>query len=112
MLTSRFENIRMQEDETFSDFYSELSDIVNSCFYLGDKISDVKIVEKILRSLPERFHPKVTAIEETRDLEQIKLEELVGSLQTYKLKLKSPKKNKKNIALKSVNEEGLIVMSL
>ena len=45
----------MCDDETFDDFYAKLSDIVNSCFTLGEKIPEAKVVGKILRSLPERF---------------------------------------------------------
>jgi hypothetical protein len=42
---------------------------------------------KILRSFPKRFRIKVTTIEESKDLEEMKIEELVGSLQTYELSL-------------------------
>jgi hypothetical protein len=54
---------------------------------LGKPGSDVKLIRKILRSLSERFRIKMTAIEESKDLEEIKIEELVGSLQTYELAL-------------------------
>lgn len=37
---------------------------------------------KVLRSFPERFQAKVTAIEESKDIDALKIEELVGSLQT------------------------------
>ena len=50
---------------------------------LGEFIAESKIVRKILRSLPERFHAKITAIEEAKDINQIPLTELVGNLQTY-----------------------------
>ena len=61
-LISSFEEIRMEEDETFDDFYAKLKDIVNFAFNLGESIVDSKIVRKILRSLPERFHAKITVI--------------------------------------------------
>ena len=41
----------------------------------------------MLRSLPERFHAKITAIEESKDIDKIPLIELVGNLQTYELGL-------------------------
>ena len=44
-------------------------------------------MRKVLRSLPERFHAKITAIEESKDIDKIPLTELVGNLQTYKLGL-------------------------
>ena len=46
-----------------------------------------KIVRKVLRSLPERFHAKITAIEESKDIDKILLTKLVGNLQTYELGL-------------------------
>ena len=63
MLTFIFESIRMQDDQTFSAFYYELSDIVNSSFNLGERIPKSKIVRMILRYLLERFKSKVTTME-------------------------------------------------
>ena len=81
-LTSSFKEIRMEKDETFDEFYAKLKDIVNSTFNLEEFIAKFKIVRKIFRSLPERFHAKITAIEEVKDIDQIPLTELVGNLQT------------------------------
>ena len=61
------------------------------------------IVRKILRSLLESFYAKVTAIEESKDLDEIKIQELIGSLQTYEQSLPSQRKIK-SLALKTVNE--------
>ena len=47
-VTSSFEEIRMEEDETFGEFYDKLKDIVNSTFNLGESIAKSKIVRKIL----------------------------------------------------------------
>ena len=82
-----FEEIKMEEDELFDEFYAKLKDIVNSAFNLGETILKSKIVRKVLRSLPERFHAKITTIEESKDIDQIPLTELVGNLQTYELGL-------------------------
>ena len=60
--TSSFEEIRMEKDETFDELYAKLKDIVNSAFNLGEFIVESKIVRKILRSLPKRFHAKITVI--------------------------------------------------
>jgi hypothetical protein len=100
MLISKFEEIKMLEEETFGEFYSKISDLRNSMVSLGKPISDVKLIRKILRSLPEGFRIKVTTIEESKDLEEMKIEELVGSLQTYELSLPQVKKVK-TIALKA-----------
>ena len=80
MLTTQFEELKMSEDESFDSFYSKLNEVVVSKFNLGEKTEDSKIVRKILRSLPESFRAKVTAIEESKDLNDIKVQELIGSL--------------------------------
>jgi uncharacterized coiled-coil DUF342 family protein len=100
MLISRFEEIKMLEDETFREFYCKMSDLKNSMESLGKTVSDVKLIRKIIRSLPERFGIMVTTIKESKDLEETKIEELVRSLQTYELSL-PPVKKLKTIALKA-----------
>ncbi|XP_050290086.1 uncharacterized protein LOC126728275 [Quercus robur] len=103
MLTTRFEELRMNEDESFDFFYSNLNEVVISKFNLGEKMEDSKVVRKILCSLPESFHAKVTAIEASKDLDEIKVQELIGSLQTYELSLPNQRKSK-SLALKTINE--------
>jgi len=90
----------MLEEETFGEFYSKMSNLRNSMVSLGKLVSDVKLIRIILRSLPESFRIKVTTIEESKDLEEMKIEELVGSLQTYELSF-PPVKKMKTIALKA-----------
>ena len=79
-LTMRFEEINMEEDKSFDKFYAKLKNIMNSIFNLGETIPEPKIVRKVLRSLLERFHAKITTIEESKDIEKIPLTELVGNL--------------------------------
>ena len=93
----------MGDDESFDSFYGKLNEIVIAKLNLGKKIEDAKVVRKILRSLPESFRAKVTAIEESKDLDEIKIQELNGSLQTYELGLPSHKPSK-SLALKTITE--------
>ena len=79
-LTTSFKDIKMEDDKSFDEFYAKLKNIVNSAFNLGETIPEPKIVRKVLRSLPERFHAKITAIEESKDIDKIPLIELVGNL--------------------------------
>ena len=72
MLTTRFEKLKMSKDESFDSFYSKLNEAVVNKFNLGEKMEDSKIVRKILLSLPKSFRAKVTAIEESKDLDDIK----------------------------------------
>ena len=63
-------------------------------------------MRKILRSLPERFRAKVTTIEESKYVDSLKLDELVGSLQTFEMTIESPRKSK-GIALNAIKEDSL-----
>ena len=91
-LISRFEIIKMEDDETFDEFYFILIDIVNSAFNFSEVYEEPKIVRKILRSLTEDFRPKVTAITKRKDVDTIHVGEFFGSLKTYESNL--PKTNK------------------
>ena len=79
-LTTSFKEIKMEDDETFDEFYAKLKDIVNTAFNLRETIPEPKIVRKVLKSLPKRFHAKITVIEESKDINKIPLTELVGNL--------------------------------
>ena len=57
-LTSKFESIRMSDDESFNEFYTKLNDIVNSAYNLGEIYDQLKIVRKILRSLTKNLDPR------------------------------------------------------
>ena len=101
--------MRIDEDESFNEFYAKLKYIVNSAFNLGEHILEPKIFRKILISLLERFHAKVTAIEESKDLDFIPLTKLIGNLQTYELDLVRVGKARKskNMALKAKSDEKM-----
>jgi hypothetical protein len=107
MLISKFEEIKMLEDETFNEFYTKISDLRNLMVSLGKNVSNVELIKKILKSLPERFRIKVTTIEESMDLDSMKIEELVGSLQTYEYSL-PPVKKAKAIALKASKKKARV----
>ena len=55
MLTTKFEKLKMGDDEAFNSFYGKLNEIVITKFNIGENIEDSKVVRKILRSLPESF---------------------------------------------------------
>ena len=107
MLTTQFEEVKMSNDESFDSFYGRLNEIVIAKLNLGEKTKDAKVVRKILRSLPgtlpESFRAKFTAIEESKNLDEIKIQEIIGSLQTYELGFPSHKSSK-SLALKTINE--------
>ena len=79
-LTTRFESIKMSNDESFDEFYAKLNDIVNSAYNLDEIYDQSKIIRKILRSLIEDFKPKVTTITKNKDVDSIPIDKLVGPL--------------------------------
>ena len=78
---------------------------MNSAFNLGETIPEPKIVRKVFRSLPEKFHAKIMAIKESKEIDKIPLTKLVGTLQTCELGLtrigKSGKSKRMALKVKS-----------
>ncbi|XP_073033002.1 uncharacterized protein [Primulina eburnea] len=62
-----------------------------------DPIPNERLVNKVLRSLPERFNVKVCAIEESKDTSTINLDELMRSLRTFEMNLDLQRKDKGKI---------------
>ncbi|RVW25638.1 hypothetical protein CK203_114658 [Vitis vinifera] len=88
----------------------EFTDIVNGLEALGNTYKESEKVMKILRLLPSKWHTKVTAIQEAKDLTKLPMKELIGSLMTCQINLakklqEGEDKKKKNIALKATTKE-------
>ncbi|XP_073304171.1 uncharacterized protein [Primulina huaijiensis] len=75
MLASKFESLGMKENETIVEYDRRLRDIANKAFSLGDPLSSERLVNKELRSLPERFNFKICAIDESKDTFTLNLED-------------------------------------
>ncbi|CAM9000924.1 unnamed protein product [Rhodiola kirilowii] len=102
MLTSRFGELKMHEDESIKDFNARVCDIVNEASTLGEALPEEKVVQKILRSLPKRFAMKVTAIEEANNTKTMSWKEFIGNLCTYELQHQTvPKPKVKSVGLKA-----------
>ncbi|GKU99720.1 hypothetical protein SLEP1_g12524 [Rubroshorea leprosula] len=71
----------------------------------------IKVVRKVLRSLPKSWEAKKTAIEESKDLNTLKLEDLIGKLMTYETEVQGDggveivEKKKKDVAFKVSNQK-------
>ncbi|TYK21968.1 gag-pol polyprotein [Cucumis melo var. makuwa] len=85
----------MSKDESVVEYNERVLEIANGSFNLGEKISESKIVRKMLLSLPGKIDMKVTAIEEAHDITKLKLDELFGSLLTFEMTI-SNRENKKD----------------
>jgi hypothetical protein len=66
----------MKEYEDITTYFLRVDEIVNAIIGLGEEIEEFVIVQKILRSLPMRFNPKISALEERSDLDSISIDEL------------------------------------
>ncbi|BBG94303.1 hypothetical protein Prudu_002549 [Prunus dulcis] len=82
-LRREFYNMKMKESECIQDYASRLAEVVNQMRTLGEEISDQRVVEKILISLPEKYDPIVAAIEECKDITTLSIEQLMGSLKSH-----------------------------
>ncbi|XP_071704946.1 uncharacterized protein [Rutidosis leptorrhynchoides] len=83
LLTLRleFELLEINDDELIKDYSSRIMDVVKKNRLHGDKISDQKVVEKIMISVPQKFEAKISAIEESCDVSMLTVSELTSKLQ-------------------------------
>jgi hypothetical protein len=82
-----------------------VDEIVNTIKGLGEKVEELIIVQKVLRSLPLRFDVKVYSIEEMKDLDLLAMDELYGILKTYEMRIEKTKSIKERKILQSFKEE-------
>ncbi|GAV80023.1 UBN2 domain-containing protein [Cephalotus follicularis] len=105
----------MQPNESIKNLYNRLLDITNGLLGLGKIFGQDELVRKLLGCLNDEWDPKVTAIEESKDLKTMEIEEFLGSLMTHEVKLnkksanlvetKPQEERRKDIALKSTHKE-------
>jgi precorrin isomerase len=76
-------SMKMKESESVSDYITHVQAVVNQLIHNGKTLTDVRVVEKILRSLTNNFENVVCAIEESKDLVKLTVDELAGSLEAH-----------------------------
>ena len=92
----------MRKEETINDLNGRLCNIANESFGLGEKIREEKLVKKALRSLSSRFAYKAIVVTEAKDLNIMRLEELMGSIRTFEIDLnKEANERKKLVGLRA-----------
>jgi hypothetical protein len=76
----------MKEDENIVAYFLRVDETVNAIIGLGEEIKEYVIVQKVLRSLPMRFDPKISTLEERSNLKSISMDELHGIFTTYEIR--------------------------
>ena len=72
--------MKMKDNESVKDYSSRLMDVVNQMRFLGEAFTNQKVVEKIMVSMPQKFEAKISAIEESCDLQSLTIAELTSKL--------------------------------
>uniref|UniRef100_A0A164VA75 CCHC-type domain-containing protein n=1 Tax=Daucus carota subsp. sativus TaxID=79200 RepID=A0A164VA75_DAUCS len=85
ILMAQYEQFGSHPGEGISEVFIRLNNLINN-LNLNGKFYDKKEVNmKFLLTLPEHLEHRITAIRESRDLNEISLERLYGVLKTYEL---------------------------
>ncbi|KAL0416080.1 UNVERIFIED_CONTAM: Retrovirus-related Pol polyprotein from transposon TNT 1-94 [Sesamum latifolium] len=105
-LKREFEMLRMKDGETVKEYSSKLLDIVNKIRLLGEDFSNLKVVEKMLISLPTRFEAKISAIEESCDLKSLTVAKLIRKTPIKERSKYGSDKSGKNEAAGNFKEAG------
>jgi hypothetical protein len=82
----QFEQLKMKEDENIAAYFLRVDETMNAIIGLGEEIKESIIVQKVLRYLPMRFDPKISALEERSDLNSIIMDELHGIFTAYEMR--------------------------
>ncbi|XP_017434449.1 uncharacterized protein LOC108341264 [Vigna angularis] len=88
VLRRQYEHLLMEDGDKVSEFFNKILSISNQMKSCGDTVTDLMVIEKIMRSLPSTFDHILVAIEESRDLENLKIEELQSSLEAYEMRMR------------------------
>ena len=80
ILRRDFESLSMKDSENVDTFYNRFVGLINQLKYYGEPISDQRVFEKILRSLPPKFENLVVTLEEHTDMSTFTIDELQASL--------------------------------
>ncbi|GJU09123.1 retrovirus-related pol polyprotein from transposon TNT 1-94 [Tanacetum coccineum] len=99
--------------DLWQSFFARFNTIITSLKALDEGFSSKNYVRKFLRALHPKWRAKVTAIEESKDLSSLALDELIGNLKVHEVVMekdskiyKGKKERIKSIALKAKKESS------
>ena len=87
-LRTDFENQKMKDNETVDSFMTQVMNGVNQLREYGEDLLDQRVIEKLLRCFPKKFEAVVVPIEEFKDLRQMHIDDLTGSLIYHESRMK------------------------
>ncbi|GAU29140.1 hypothetical protein TSUD_59070 [Trifolium subterraneum] len=85
-LKRQFELLEMKSDEAIADYFTRVETLTNQMKNCGSTLNEEEMVEKVLRTLTHKFDHIVVTIEQTKDLSEIKMEDLQSTLEAHELK--------------------------
>ncbi|VFQ76116.1 unnamed protein product [Cuscuta campestris] len=95
ILMTKFENLRMVDKESITQFHGRVRDLANEAERLGRPFEEDSLVLKVLRALPECYSVDAKAIRQAHDLKRMTLDQLMGNLETIELAMSEEQKKKK-----------------
>ena len=75
----------MKGEENIGEYLLHVDEVVNAIRWLGGKLKEKEILRKVLRTVPMRYDPKVSTLEEWDDLKKVTMDELHGILTAYEM---------------------------
>jgi hypothetical protein len=91
----------MKEYENTTSYFLRVDETVNAIIGLGEEIEEYVIFQNVLRSLPMRFYPKISTLEESADLNSIIMDELHGIFIAYEMRIEYENPDTKEAAFKA-----------
>jgi hypothetical protein len=102
---SQFESLKMEESEDITTYFLRIDEVVNTMRGLREEVKNSNIVQNVLRSLPVRFDPKISSLEEIIGLATLEMDELHGILITYEMRTSSENSSRKEEAFKATKKD-------
>ncbi|GJX78021.1 hypothetical protein Tco_0324832, partial [Tanacetum coccineum] len=84
LLVQQYEQFIISKDETIDSAFAKFNTIITSLKALDEGYSSKNYVRKFLRALHPKWIAKLTAIEESKDLTSLSLDEFIESLKAKK----------------------------
>ncbi|GJX48617.1 copia protein [Tanacetum coccineum] len=112
LLVQQYEQFVISEDESINSSFARFNIIITRLKALDEGYSSKNYVRKFLMALHPKWREKFTAIEESKDLTSLSLDELIGNLKVYEIimrkyfKIVKAKGERRSLALKDKKESS------